>query len=127
LERNPTIHAERYAHNKDRMQIAALQWRKDNPDKARDINSRSAHRRRAERNNSDEHYTLTQLRALREKSGGRCAYCDTKGRMTIDHIVSLRQGGSNSIRNIQFLCKPCNSAKQDKNPIVFAQEKGLLL
>jgi 5-methylcytosine-specific restriction endonuclease McrA len=127
LKKNPNLHAERYALNKDRMRANADQWRKDHPDKARDISRKNEHKRRARKATSSEHYTLAEIRALRKKTRGKCALCPAKGRMTIDHIIPLARGGSNAIRNIQFLCKPCNSSKQDKDPIQFSQERGLLI
>ncbi|MES2262132.1 MAG: HNH endonuclease [Pseudomonadota bacterium] len=29
----------------------------------------------------------------------------------VDHVVSMRNGGSNHPQNLQMLCDPCNSAK----------------
>lgn len=124
---NPKRNAETYARNKDRMVAAAAKWRRANPGKARDILNKSEHRRRARKAASAEHYTLAEIRVLRKKTGDKCAFCGTKGRMTIDHIKPLARGGSNGIRNIQFLCKPCNSKKQGRDPIDFAQTRGLLL
>jgi 5-methylcytosine-specific restriction endonuclease McrA len=124
---NTTRHAVRYAKNKETMKPRAKQWRKDNPDKARDIMSKHRHRRRMERSGSGENYTIKEIRALRKKAGGKCVYCDRKGRMTIDHIVPLKRGGSNAIRNIQFACKSCNSSKNDRDPIDFARSLGMLL
>jgi 5-methylcytosine-specific restriction endonuclease McrA len=127
LVKNPKRNAEHYALNKDRMRANADLWRRENPDKARDISRKNGHKRRVRKAASSEHYTLPEIRALRKKTGGKCALCPAKGRMTIDHIVPLARGGSNAIRNIQFLCKSCNSSKQDKDPIQFAQEIGLLV
>lgn len=41
----------------------------------------------------------------------RCAHCSTWEDITIDHIVSLADGGSDDLDNLQFLCRPCNSKK----------------
>lgn len=127
IEKNPNLGAERYARDKERMSAAAKKWRADNPRKARDILNKSEHKRRTLQAASEEHYTLTEIRSLKKRAGGKCALCGVKGRMTVDHIIPLAKGGSNGIRNIQFLCKPCNSAKQDKDPIAFSREQGLLL
>ena len=127
LIENPNLDAEQYAKNKVRLQASAKQWRKDNPDGAREISRRNFNRRRAKKAMSSEHYTIAEIKELRRKSGGKCAYCKSKGRMTIDHIVALASGGSNGIRNIQFLCKSCNASKQDSDPIEFARKRGLLL
>lgn len=50
-----------------------------------------------------------------------------KTKLTVDHITPLSRGGSDGIRNIQFLCLPCNMRKNAKDAIDFAQSMGLLL
>lgn len=45
----------------------------------------------------------------------------------VDHIVSLSSGGSDAIRNIQFLCAHCNKSKRAMDPIDFMQTHGFLL
>lgn len=44
-----------------------------------------------------------------------CAHCGDRNvdRLTIDHIVPLRQGGTNAMSNLQVLCSICNSIKGD--------------
>jgi 5-methylcytosine-specific restriction endonuclease McrA len=42
---------------------------------------------------------------------GACACCGWYGPMTRDHIIPLVRGGTSDPRNIQLLCRPCNSSK----------------
>lgn len=45
-----------------------------------------------------------------------CAHpdCRIAEKLTIDHIVPLSRGGSDEVRNLQFLCVSHNSAKGDQ-------------
>lgn len=51
---------------------------------------------------------------LKLKYRNRCAFCKRKEAMTKDHIVPLLRGGTNDIKNIQPLCRSCNSTKSYK-------------
>lgn len=42
---------------------------------------------------------------------GRCTRCETNAELEFDHIIPLVMGGSNTARNLQLLCGPCNRAK----------------
>lgn len=55
---------------------------------------------------------------LRQKYGGRCAYCGiTTGRNgTVDHYVAQAHGGTNSWPNLRWACRPCNERKADMRP-----------
>lgn len=44
-------------------------------------------------------------------SGGRCVFCKSQDKITIDHIIPLSKGGTNDIRNLQPLCNRCNAGK----------------
>lgn len=92
-----------------------------------EANKRHCNKRRAAKKCSTENYTLKEIRDLRTKIGHSCAYCRSKVPLLIDHIIPLAKGGSNGIRNIQFLCAPCNLSKSARDPIDFARTKGLLL
>jgi hypothetical protein len=53
-----------------------------------------------------------------DRFGSWCPRCRRRVRLaslTVDHIVSLRNGGKTSRANAQVLCWPCNSAKGAKN------------
>ena len=46
-----------------------------------------------------------------QRDGGRCVTCGCRERLEYDHIIPLAVGGSNTERNIQLLCEPCNRKK----------------
>lgn len=59
------------------------------------------------------------------ESAGRCEWCDANlvgiG-FELDHIVSLKQGGSNMPGNLTVSCAACNRRKGKKSPRQFASE-----
>ncbi len=69
--------------------------------------------------------TVAMLRARILESGGRCEWC---GRsivhqdFEIDHILALRNHGSNIPDNLATTCPNCNRRKADKHPAKFALE-----
>jgi 5-methylcytosine-specific restriction endonuclease McrA len=70
---------------------------------------------------SEKRRTLT----LRERAkffasrGGQCEGCGVKIRSgsvwDIDHILSLENGGTNDLDNLQLLCQNCHGAKTPKD------------
>lgn len=50
-----------------------------------------------------------------DKFGNKCLCCGkTNIKLTIDHVVPLKLGGTNSLDNLQPLCFSCNSSKGAK-------------
>lgn len=45
------------------------------------------------------------------RDGWKCRECGSEENLTIDHIISVKVGGSNKDSNLQALCKSCNSRK----------------
>lgn len=43
-----------------------------------------------------------------------CAICGAVENISIDHIVPLSKGGTNTIDNVQPLCRSCNSRKGNR-------------
>lgn len=44
----------------------------------------------------------------------RCAYCDRKRPLTMDHVVPLTRGGRHSIGNLLPVCASCNASKSNR-------------
>lgn len=64
--------------------------------------------------------------AVNLRDGNVCAYCGNKfhpNEMTVDHILPVVRGGTNSWRNCISACKKCNNRKSDKTP----EEAGMFL
>jgi 5-methylcytosine-specific restriction endonuclease McrA len=57
------------------------------------------------------HFTATQWLELVLACGGRCLACGSSGDLTVDHVIPLSLGGTNTIENIQPLCSECNGIK----------------
>jgi 5-methylcytosine-specific restriction endonuclease McrA len=41
----------------------------------------------------------------------RCVKCSSQKNLQFDHIVAIRNGGSNTVDNVQVLCSVCNLRK----------------
>ena len=59
------------------------------------------------------HIPLVVRREVWQRDKGFCLQCGSKKDLEFDHIIPWSKGGSNSVNNIQILCKKCNSAKRD--------------
>jgi 5-methylcytosine-specific restriction endonuclease McrA len=73
------------------------------------------HRSAVRRGAPGGNHTAAEWKALCERYDNRCLCCCGKLKLTRDHIVPVSQGGSDSIQNIQPLCKNCNSRKNDRH------------
>ena len=78
------------------------------------------HKRRAKVKGNGGSYTLKEITKLRKDSKGICKGWKRKPHfvgdknLTIDHIISIENGGTSYIENIQLLCKSCNCSKGKK-------------
>lgn len=87
------------------------------------------HNRNARKRNAPGTHTPADINKIRKLQRDRCALCrlPLNGKGEIDHILSIKSGGSNWPRNLQLLCKPCNRSKNAKDPIEHARSLGFLL
>jgi hypothetical protein len=73
--------------------------------------------RLARKKNAEGSHTVEEWLALKGKYNNSCAICfvsDLESKLTIDHIIPLKLGGTHYISNIQPLCRSCNSRKGAK-------------
>jgi 5-methylcytosine-specific restriction endonuclease McrA len=50
-------------------------------------------------------------RAVLSRDGFRCQYCGSTKRLTLDHVVPVSRGGTNTWDNVVTSCAPCNVRK----------------
>jgi 5-methylcytosine-specific restriction endonuclease McrA len=122
-------HSAQMSENQDyvlaRNRLAKKRRRAKEPERYRaEVRNRRAKQRAAE-----GIHTAADTKRIRVAQGNRCAYCrESLGRDGhLDHIIAIANGGSNWPRNLQWLCASCNTQKHAKDPIEFAQSRGLLL
>ncbi len=68
------------------------------------------HYRRALAAGSDTDYAAAEWELMVAWFGRKCLGCGGMP-VTVDHVVPLSAGGSNSLPNLQPLCRRCNSSK----------------
>ncbi|MCW0489601.1 HNH endonuclease [Riemerella anatipestifer] len=64
--------------------------------------------------NKREHISQKVKDMVWNRDGGKCVECGSSEKLEFDHIVPFSKGGSNTYRNIQLLCEPCNRKKSNK-------------
>ena len=104
------------AANKDRVAAKVAAWKRDNPDRVK----ASSQRRRASKASAAGDHTAEQLKARFDYHGNRCVYCNSANNLHADHQIPLSRGGTNFASNMVPACASCNTSKNDKTPIEFA-------
>ena len=107
--------------------LRAKDWKKANPERARDNARQSEQRRRARKQETAVvPFTSEQVEQRFEYYGNRC-YLGLKGCSgnpdEMDHVKPLAKFGPHILANIRPACKSCNSSKRDKWPFNFKEQR----
>lgn len=104
----------KYYHLDPRKHLDRLKaWVSGNRDKILQYRQK----RRALKNASGGVITAREWQALKEFYDFTCLRCgrrEPKIKLTLDHVIPLKLGGSNTIENAQPLCGSCNCSKGAK-------------
>ncbi len=52
-----------------------------------------------------------KLKIKQELKMNKCRFCLSTENLTIDHVIPKSKGGTDDIKNLQCLCKRCNTMK----------------
>jgi len=102
-------------------------WRSANPDKLKAQAIRVSKNRRARLKGAPIVISFTQehFQLQLDIQQGKCFYCEEPmQKPTLDHFISLADGGSHTPANIVLACKSCNSRKGTLSPQQFFQKLG---
>jgi hypothetical protein len=119
-------HPKKQASEKDRQQRKA--WRLAHPEQV----SAFRHNRRALLRSSSGRYDAEDIKHLAKVQKNKCAACAIKmtkeGRrkQSVDHVIAMKNGGSNGPENLQLLCLKCNLEKQAMHDLEWARKLGRL-
>lgn len=98
------------AKNINEKQIYHRRYVKSHPERISHLKARRYARERG----AEGSHTLEEWKELKKRYKYKCAICGKRKPLTKDHIIPLTEGGTDCIKNIQPLCRSCNSKKWKK-------------
>jgi hypothetical protein len=101
-----------YAADPARSHRKCYLWHRTHPDASREIARRRYAAKKSGRIRSLVPADLAQVHCRLDLFGGRCAYCGSAERITIDHVLALSKGGLDESSNLAPACRSCNSSKR---------------
>jgi 5-methylcytosine-specific restriction endonuclease McrA len=97
----------------------SMKWRKDNPERYREILREAMRRRRAKCANGITDSELRKWLAAQDKI---CHWCGQSCEVyETDHVIPISKGGRHDLSNIVISCSPCNRKKGVMMPDEFLE------
>ncbi len=115
--------------NRERVNGYTRKFRKNNFEVVSARERVYANKRRMQKLGNGGSHTAEDINEIRALQHYKCAYCpaSVERKYHVDHIIPLSAGGRNDRSNLQILCRCCNLSKSKRDPIEFAQSRGMLL
>lgn len=82
----------------------------------REVAREHVRRRRAKMKEIEPILSIEQWRIVLAKYDNRCAYCGSRKRIEMDHVIPLSKGGTHDIHNVVPACRSCNNKKNAQPP-----------
>jgi 5-methylcytosine-specific restriction endonuclease McrA len=80
-------------------------------------------RRRNARRKANGIFAISK-KELKRLSQQPCFYCGATERLTVDHVIAIARGGTDSIGNLVSACKTCNSQKRELTITEWRKKRG---
>jgi len=127
---NPEAKRERdrayYAEHSDTIKARVRAWEIEHPAEVAERQRIRAGRRRSTAP-GESNLTRAEWREIKAGQLGLCAYCFERRPLTLDHIVPVARGGTDTAGNVVGACSRCNVRKSKMTLIVWlarmAQER----
>jgi 5-methylcytosine-specific restriction endonuclease McrA len=116
LERKRRYREANRERNREQNREASRRYREANRERARITITHASQTRRARKRGAiDPCQPVTRAIVGRRNMlfGNVCCFCGASGRLTLEHVVALANGGLHVPSNLAPACGPCNSSKQD--------------
>lgn len=102
------------AENKDKINSKAKRYYDSNKEICIERSNLQSHARRSAL--KGDIFPIALWRQLTKWFGDWCPYCgESNKKLTVDHVVPISKGGTNSIENLIPCCGSCNSSKGNKS------------
>jgi len=116
-EKRRALSRKNYLENRDKRIQYAKEWNKSHPVQRRKTMAfQDAMRRSRVIANSGIIPNRNDWANIKKYFLNKCAYCNTEGKLTVEHFYPIAKGGRHCISNIIPACRLCNSMKNSKMP-----------
>lgn len=103
---------EYYLEHRDMYLQYSKEWRQQNPEKCSFY-----HTKQRSRDPVDEE----TIRLIYNLFDYKCMFCGCNKKLSLEHLIAIKKGGSNDFENLGISCRSCNSSKGKKTLVEFME------